>query len=128
MEIFFEEIVYDLERFFKKIGRIGSETKVNIFGLVVNVFPVNTFVRKDKSSGKVRRVEVGDRTGKVTVVLWNNKVDELAGVETGKYLEILGAKVRKDINGRVELHVDGSVDAALLPTLPPDLRNVFLYA
>jgi len=117
-----------LERFFKKIGRIESETKVNIFGLVVNVFPVNTFIRKDKSSGKVRRIEVGDRTGKVTVVLWNNKVDELAGVETGKYLEVLGAKVRKDINGRVELHVDGSVDAALLPTLPPDLRNVFLYA
>ncbi|RLI12941.1 hypothetical protein DRO35_01675 [Candidatus Bathyarchaeota archaeon] len=122
-----EDNIPSFNKFFKKINQIESETRVNIFGRIMNVFPVKTFVREDKSSGKMRKLEVRDETGKVTVILWNNKVDELADAETGKYLGILGAKVRKDINGRVELHIDRSVDATLL-SAPPDLKNLFSSA
>ncbi|HIE19327.1 TPA: hypothetical protein EYP75_06335 [Candidatus Bathyarchaeota archaeon] len=110
--------------FYKKINQITkSETRVNTFGLIVSIFPVNTFTREGNVSGKVRRLEIRDQTGRITVVLWNNKVDELADLEIGKYLEIFGAKVRKDLNGHLELHVNGSVDIAVLPNPPSDLKE-----
>jgi len=114
-----EEELPSVTRFFVKIDQIGkSETRVNTIGLVANVYPVTDFTREDGSTGKVRRLELKDESGRITVVLWNSKVDELADVENGKYLELFGAKVREDLNGRLELHVDGLVGAALLSDLP----------
>ena len=86
----------------------------------MNISPTNTFTREDGVSGKVRRVEIKDHTGKITVVLWNNKVEELAELEIGSFLELFGAKIREDLNGRLELHVDGSVDSAILSNPPSD--------
>jgi len=108
-----------INRFYKKINQITeSETRVNTFGRIVNISPINTFTREGNASGKVRRIEIKDQTGRITVVLWNNKVDELADLEVGKYLEIFGAKVRKDLNGHLELHIDGSVDITVLSNPP----------
>ena len=92
------------------------------------ISPINTFTREGGVSGKVRRIEIRDQTGRITVVLWNNKVDELGDLEIGKYLEIFGAKVRRDLNGRLELHVDGSVDVTVLSNLPSGFKEDYLKA
>jgi len=110
--------------FFKKISQITkTETRVNTFGLIANVSPITAFTREDGVTGKVRRIELRDPSGRITLVLWNNKVDELDDVESGKYLELFGAKVREDLNGNLELHVDGSVDAAVLADPPLDFKH-----
>jgi len=114
-----EEEFPSVTRFFVKINQIRkSKARVNTIGLIVNVYPVTIFTREDGSTGKVRRLELKDESGRILVVLWNNKVDELADVENGKYLELFGAKVREDVNSRLELHVDRFVDSALLTDLP----------
>jgi len=114
-----EEEFPSVTNFFMKINQIKkSETRVNIIGLIVNVYPETIFTREDGSTGKVRRLELKDESGRIIVVLWNNKVDELSDIENGRYLELFGAKVREDLNGRPEIHVDGSVDSALLLDLP----------
>jgi len=116
-----EEEYPSINVFFKTINQITeSKARVNTFGRVVNISPTNTFTREDGVSGKVRRVEIKDHTGKITVVLWNNKVEELAELEIGSFLELFGAKIREDLNGRLELHVDGSVDSAILSNPPSD--------
>jgi len=114
-----EEEFPPVTRFFTEITQIRkSKSRVNTIGLIANVYPVTTFTREDGSTGKVRRLELKDESGRITVVLWNNKVDELINLENGKYLEIFGAKIREDMNGRLELHVDGPVDSILLDDLP----------
>ena len=124
-----EEEFPSINRFYKKIKQITKpETRVNTFGRVVKISPINTFTREGGVSGKVRRIEIRDQTGRITVVLWNNKVDELGDLEIGKYLEIFGAKVRKDLNGRLELHVDGSVDVTVLSNLPSGFKEDCLKA
>ena len=116
-----EEEFPPINAFFKTINQITkSKARVNTFGRIVNISPTTTFTREDGVSGKVRRVEIKDHTGRITVVLWNNKVEELAELEIGKILELFGAKVREDLNGRLELHVDGSVDSAILSDYPSD--------
>ncbi|MCD6325861.1 hypothetical protein J7L97_06210 [Candidatus Bathyarchaeota archaeon] len=125
----FEEEFPSINRFYKKIKQITKpETRVNTFGRVVKISPINTFTREGGVSGKVRRIEIRDQTGRITVVLWNSKVDELGDLEIGKYLEIFGAKVRKDLNGRLELHVDGSVDVTVLSNLPSGFKEDYLKA
>ena len=125
----FEEEFPSINRFYKKIKQITKpETRVNTFGRVMKISPINTFTREGGVSGKVRRIEIRDQTGRITVVLWNNKVDELGDLEIGKYLEIFGAKVRKDLNGRLELHVDGSVDVTVLSNLPSGFKEDYLKA
>ena len=113
-----------LHKFLRRINQIGdSEVRVNILGVVTEIFPVNTFTREDNTSGKVRRIRVDDGTGKIIVVLWNNKVDELSDLKVGDHIEIFRAKVRRDLNGNLEIHIDGSVEAAILSNLPSELRG-----
>ena len=122
-----EEEFPPINSFFKKINQITkSEARVNTLGLIVDVSPVTTFTRENDGSGKVRRLEMRDQSGRITVVLWNNKVDELNDVESGKYLELFGAKVREALNGHLELHVDGSVGSAVLVNPPLDFREDFM--
>ena len=108
-----------LSSFFKKIGEItGRERTVNVLGVAGRIYAISTFNRDDGSEGKVRRLELEDQGDSITVVLWNTKVDELAGIESGRYLEILGGKVRESVNGMLELHVDSSADTAVLARQP----------
>jgi replication factor A1 len=100
---------------FRRIGEISEkERTVNVIGVVGHIYPASTFKRDDGSEGKVRRLELKDSSGRTTVVLWNNKVDELAEIESGSRLEILGAKVRESRDGYLELHVNSSTDTAIL--------------
>ena len=111
-----------LHKFLRRINQIGdSEVRVNILGVVTEIFPINTFTREDNTSGKVRRIRVDDGTGKIIVVLWNNKVDELSDLKVGDHIEFFRAKVRRDLNGNLEIHIDGSVEATILSNLPSRL-------
>jgi len=119
-----EEDFPPLHKFLRRINQIGdSEVRVNILGVVTEIFPINTFTREDNTSGKVRRIRVDDGTGKIIVVLWNNKVDELSDLKVGDHIEIFRAKVRRDLNGNPEIHIDGSVEATILSNLPSGLRG-----
>ncbi len=110
-----------LASFFKKIGEIkGEERTVNVLGVAGQIYRTSTFNRDDGSEGKVRRLELRGNGDKITVVLWNNKVDELAEIESGRRLEILGGKVRESLDGGVELHVNSSTDTAILDKEPID--------
>lgn len=81
--------------------------KVNLIGKVNRLFPASTFERDDSTSGKVMRFTLTDETGEITVVAWNEKVDEVQPLlKCGARLQIANARVKKAMEKRLEIHVD----------------------
>ena len=99
-----------IRKFTTKIGEITQaykNRKVNITGTVKELFPVSTFKRRDSSSGKVTRFMLADETGEISVVVWNEKVNELEKVlKKGVKLQVVNAKVKKAMGEGLEIHVD----------------------
>ncbi|MDH5459731.1 MAG: OB-fold nucleic acid binding domain-containing protein [Candidatus Bathyarchaeota archaeon] len=107
-------------KFVTKIGDITKtrkNKKVNITGIVKELFPISTFKRRDSSSGKVMRFTLADETAEIPVVVWNEKVDELEKtLKKGVKLQVVNAKVKKAISKGLEIHVNaGTYVEALAP-------------
>lgn len=106
--------------FVEKIGAItGKHRRINVLGVAQRVYPISEFKRADGTSGKVRRLQLKDETGKITVVFWNQRVDELGDVNTGDCLRIMNARVKEQTNGLVELHVEKSTQVEKVGKKPP---------
>ncbi|MDH7606941.1 MAG: OB-fold nucleic acid binding domain-containing protein [Candidatus Bathyarchaeota archaeon] len=93
-----------------KIGAITNAFKnkrVNLIGEVREIFQESTFERKDKTIGKVARFILADETGEIPVVVWNEKVDEVKEIlKKGFKLQVVNAKAKKALNGKMEIHAD----------------------
>jgi replication factor A1 len=101
-----------ISKFTTKIGELSGvrrNSKVNLAGTVKRLGSVSQFERPDSSSGKVMRFVLSDGTGEVSVVVWNEKVDEVEGLlKAGAGLQAVNAKVKKAAGGELEVHVDSS--------------------
>ena len=116
---FSEDEFPPLASFFKRIGEItGKERTVNVLGVVGQIDPISTFQRDDGSEGQVRRLELRENTDKITVVLWDNKVGELAEMQSGTRLGIFKGRIKTSVNGILEVHVNSSTDTAVLAKAP----------
>lgn len=105
-----------LEDFIEKIGKLSMEKKrVNVEGLVSQVFPPSEFKRPNGDTGKVKRMRLRDNTGQITVVFWNQRVDESADVKEGDCLRIMNARIKTQPDGRTELHVENSAQIEKIP-------------
>lgn len=99
-----------ISKFNIKIGEINAACKnkrLNLAGTVEEVSQASTFQRQDASSGKVMRFLMADETGKIPAVVWNEKVDELAGIlRKGAKLQLVNAKAKRGLGEGLEIHVD----------------------
>jgi replication factor A1 len=99
-----------IRKFTTKIGEISQihrNKKVNIIGNVKELFALSVFKRQDLTSGKVMRFVLADKTGEISVVVWNEKADELEKMlRNGVRLQIVNAKVKKAMGEGFEVHVD----------------------
>jgi replication factor A1 len=90
--------------------RIGDLTSglsdVSITGRVIHVFPARNFTRQDGREGKVLRMLLGDETGSVTVVFWDDKADIVSAskVKQGKLVRLLHGYTRER-RGEVEINM-----------------------
>ncbi len=109
--------------FLQKIGDVTKETrKVSLLGVVQSRSPVSKFKRRDGSQGKVRRFRLRDDTGQISLVLWDDKVDELSDVEAGDCLKVTEGGVKADSNGRIEIHSRNTTKIEVLKELPDHLK------
>lgn len=127
-----------IEELSVKIGAINYSSKnrkVNLVGTVKEVLQTSTFTRHDSSPGKLLRFILADETGDIPVVVWNNKVDEVAEtIKKGAKIQIVNARVKESpYSGGLEIHVDLSTYIGLCPQnasllkisdLKEDLREV----
>ncbi len=112
-------------QFLKKIEEItNKDKKTNVVGIIQRIYPVSTFKRQDETEGKVRRLQLEDETGRITVAFWNQKVDELGEVKREGYLQIMDARVKERPDGEAELHVENRTQIQILTEKPPHLRRL----
>lgn len=90
-----------------KIGDLTAGlSDVSLTGRVLHVFPSRTFERDNNRKGKVLRLLIGDKTGSVVVVFWDDKADhvEASKLKPGKIVRILHGYSR-DRRGNVEVNI-----------------------
>lgn len=98
------------------ITEVYKNKRVNIMGMVENSFPASSFERRDLTSGRVMRFTLTDETGEISVVVWNEKVDEIEQtLREGSELQIVNAKVKKAIGEGLEVHVDSGTYLEIFP-------------
>jgi replication factor A1 len=91
--------------FFQKIREITKEhMRVNVLGVVERVNPPSAFKRRDGKEGKVQRVQLRDESGRITMVFWDQKAEELGDIEKGAYLQVMDAEVKRNLDGQLEIH------------------------
>ena len=81
---------------------IGMKS-VDIVGKVVRKYEMREF-STEKRKGKVANMMIGDETGSMRVVFWNDKTNDFAQIKEEDIVKIKGAYVR-DNSGRKELHL-----------------------
>ncbi|MBS7636468.1 hypothetical protein KEJ37_03885 [Candidatus Bathyarchaeota archaeon] len=110
-----------------KIGALSAFKRVNIIGKVKKIFRASAFTRQDSTTGKVMRLTLFDETGEVSVIIWNDKVDEAEKlVKEGVKLYLANAKVKKALDGSFEIHVDSRAYLNVFTEEPKILRIVDL--
>ena len=79
---------------------------LNLTGKVLEISDVRTFQRKDGTDGKVGNLLLGDSTGAIRVVLWDEKTDILTGIECGDAIDVINGYARENaFSHKVELQI-----------------------
>ena len=86
---------------------VSGLNDVTIAGRVIIVYPTKTFSRPQKTEGKVAHLLVADESGKLNIVLWDDKTSlvENGMIKQGQIIRILHGYVREGYNGKLEVHV-----------------------
>lgn len=114
-----------ITEFLQKIGGIKEKgAKASIVGVVQDISPIFTFQRRDGTDGKVMRMLLGDETGQITAVVWNEKVDQLGKIERDDCLQVMNGRVKGGRDEKRELHVNSSTRVKILTEKPPTLLSL----
>lgn len=77
--------------------------RISTVGKVLRKFDVREFSKQDRK-GKVCSLLIGDETGSIRVVFWNDQVEQLSSVKENDIVIVKDASVR-DNNGGTEIHL-----------------------
>lgn len=89
-------VVGDCGRQHLKIRDLGpGPTLLSFFGKVLSVGEPTTFSRPDGEEGRRASLLLGDATGRVEVVLWDEQAEAIAEIEVGEVLEVIGRRSKR---------------------------------
>ena len=104
-----EDYPTSIGSFGEKIQEITNQNSVNLKGTLKQVFSKSSFTRQDQTEGTVLRFKLADATGEVTVVVWNEKAQELEPLlKPNAQVQLVNGRVKAGSNGETEVHVDGA--------------------
>ena len=86
---------------------------VSVTGKVVRKYEAREFAKGD-STGRVCSIMIGDETGTIRVVFWNEQVDLLENLKEGDVVEVIKAYVREN-NNSAEVHLGRTGDLDINP-------------
>ena len=97
-----------------QVGKIVAGMRnVEIVAKIRQVYELREFQTANRH-GKVASLFVGDETGSIRIVLWNDQADVIKKMQPDMILRIVGGYIR-DNNGRKELHVNDRSKIILNP-------------
>ncbi len=102
---------------------LKREGTVDIVGIVKTPPRITEFKRADRS-GKVLRTRLMDQTGRITLVAWNERADELHNATSGKAVEISRGRIKLSISGTPEVHLDSTSSARILENHPEHIADL----
>lgn len=89
-----------------KIGELDVNIyNITICGVVKKIGPLTSFEWKDKP-GKILSLILGDETGEVRVVFWNEKAEEATDLKEGNVIELSSVYTKPGRTEKIEIHVD----------------------
>jgi len=92
---------------------LSGMRSVEVVGKVQKVFEVREF-DKGERKGKVANIVIGDETGAIRVVFWNEHADLVPNLKEGDIIKIVGSYVKENL-GRNELHLNSYSKVFLNP-------------
>jgi replication factor A1 len=102
------------EAFYVTPGEIHKPGTFNLMGVMVDKYPISTFTRSDGSEGRVTRVVLEEGGGRINLVLWDDKVDEINNVDTGTRIRVAGINARTRDDGNFEVHTNYGTEIEVL--------------
>lgn len=92
---------------------ISGMRNINVIGRVLNIDDVREFKTERNGQiveGRLRSFEIGDDTGTIRVVLWNNEIEKIDGIQSGDIIKINNGYT-KDNFGQPEIRLgNGSIE------------------
>jgi hypothetical protein len=87
-----------------------------ITGQVIMVGEVREFQRSDGTPGKVLRMRVGDASGQITCVFWDDMAETLSreSLEPGSTVRLLHGYTKQGMGGEVEFHLGSRASLQIL--------------
>ncbi|HTY51874.1 MAG TPA: OB-fold nucleic acid binding domain-containing protein [Methanomicrobiales archaeon] len=119
-------VVRDLGRAHVKIRDVAGSSLSSFFGKVISTTSPHGFQRSDGTEGQVADILLGDETGQVRVVLWDEKAQAAAEVEVGEVLEVIAKpspRGKGDVSAMAFRKADCEISCAMAPDrrfLPPE--------
>ena len=113
-----------------KVAELTEQMKeVDIVGRVLSTGEVRAFEREGGRTGKRSSFLLGDETGKIRVVLWDEKAETVKGLKRGDLVLIENAKV-KWREGIPELHVSQGriLHNPMIENPPPEVKGYLKIA
>lgn len=95
-----------MDSFFKTPGQVSATGAVNVEGVIMGRSQPTTFARKDGTEGKVSRLTLEEGGRQITVVLWDDKVEEVGKLGDGTRVRIVGANSKVRQGGGFEIHLN----------------------
>ncbi|MCK4429041.1 MAG: hypothetical protein KAU95_01600, partial [Candidatus Aenigmarchaeota archaeon] len=77
---------------------------VEVIGKITNISPIREFNKGDRK-GRVQSVTIGDETGQIRVVLWNDKVDLTKELKEGQVIRVKQGYTKANTFGMPEIHL-----------------------
>ena len=106
----------------KKIRDIKpDDILASLVGIVSEVSPPSGFTRADGRTGRVARLRLGDETGRIRVVLWDENAEVVETLTRGDALKITNGRVRLGLNNEAEIHVNRTSQVERLQNAPSGL-------
>lgn len=97
-----------------KVGSLAAGARnIDVLGKVVRKYEVRSF-QTARGSGKVGSFVLGDETGTIRAVLWQQQADNLERLNNGDVVKIRSSYVR-DNNGVLELHLNDRSELTINP-------------
>ena len=95
-------VVRDLGRSHVKVRDLGSGSSLScFFGKVISTTSPRKFQKSDGSMGYVADLLLGDETGQVRAILWEEKAGAAAEAEVGEVLEVIAKPSQRGKGGEV---------------------------
>ncbi len=99
-----------------KISSIAAGMQnVEVLAKILAIYPAKQFSANGRA-GQVGSMVLGDETGTMRAVLWNEQASKLSLVNKGDILKIKGAYIKENRNNALELHVN---NRSMLVVNPP---------